>query len=321
MALSVPGHWIWDFWLANSGEEWHVFFLRAPKTLVDPDLRHINATIGHARSTDLRTWELLPDPFGLGAMGEWDDVALWTGSCVWSGEQWWMFYTGVSSTDDAKIQRIGAATSQDLITWNKVVENPLCVADGRWYETYDPSAWYEEAWRDPHVFADPDGAGFHMFTTARSNEGLPDRRGVIGHATSEDLSTWDVGPPVAAPNMFGHLEVSQHVEIGGRHYALYCVPREWQPTVPLPETWTGTGYLMAESLLGPYVPGPTPYLSADHRGTSYAGKIIEVDGDLLFIATLHTGSDGEYIGSISDPVPIVVSEDGSIAPARPPTVP
>ena len=317
MALSVPGHWIWDFWLAQQGEEWHIFFLRAPRTILDPELRHINATIGHARSTDLRTWEVLPDPFGLGDEGEWDDAALWTGSCVWSGEQWWMFYTAVSTTDDAKIQRIGAATSTDLRTWDKVAENPLCTADPRWYETYDPNAWYEEAWRDPHVFPDPEGSGFHMFITARTNEGLPDRRGVIGHATSKDLLTWEVRPPVARPDMFGHLEVSQHLRIGNHHYVLFCVHRDWQPTVPLAEKWTGTGYLMADVLEGPYVPGPTPFLVADRRGTSYAGKIVEIDGELLFLATRHETLDGEYIGSISDPVRIVVGEDGSIAPVHP----
>lgn len=322
MALSVPGHWIWDFWFARKGDEWHIFFLRAPRSLLDPDLRHRNATIGHARSTDLQTWELLPDPFRLGKVGEWDDLALWTGSCVWSGEDWWMFYTGVSTADEGRIQRIGAATSSDLLVWEKVTDNPLIAADPRWYEIYDPNVWYEEAWRDPYVFVDPHRDGFHMFVTARTADGLPDRRGAIGHSTSPDLFTWTIRPPVAAPRMFGHMEVPQHVRIDDRHYALFCAPKEMQPAVPADEAWTGTGYLIADELLGPYVSGPTPFVAADDMGTSYAGKIVALDdGQLLFIATFHESPDGDYIGTISDPVPVVVGEDGAPAPIRPLTVP
>jgi beta-fructofuranosidase len=313
MPLVIPGHWVWDFWFARDGADWHIFFLRAPKSLVDPDRRHRNATIGHARSPDLRTWELLPDPFGVGKRGDWDDLALWTGSCVRAGDTWWMFYTGVSTADDGNIQRIGAATSRDLVTWDKHPDNPLCTSDARWYETYDPTAWYEEAWRDPCVFPDPDGARFHMFITARTATGPADRRGAIGHATSHDLVSWDVQPPVGTPETFGHMEVSQHMAIEGRHYALFCVPEEMQPGIIPDERWTGTGYLMADDLAGPYVPGPTPFVFADRAGTTYAGKVVDMDGDLLFVATLHQTPQGRgYVGTIADPVPLEVRPDGGI---------
>ena len=73
---------------------------------------------------------------------------------------------------------------------------------------------------------------------------------------------------------------------------------------------------MADGLTGPYEPGPTPYVAADHTGTSYAGKIVDAEGELMFIATYHETPDGDYIGTISDPVPIVVGADGSIAPVH-----
>ena len=50
--------------------------------------------------------------------------------------------------------------------------------------------------------------------------------------------------------------------------------------------------------------------------TSYAGKIVDAEGELMFIATYHETPDGDYIGTISDPVPIVVGADGSIAPVH-----
>ena len=50
-----PDHWLWDFWFARDGDDVHVFYLQAPRSLGDPELRHHNATIGHAVSRDLRT--------------------------------------------------------------------------------------------------------------------------------------------------------------------------------------------------------------------------------------------------------------------------
>ena len=49
-----------------------------------------------------------------------------------------MFYTGTSSAEGGLVQRIGLATSSDLITWTKHPDNPVMVADSRWYEGLDP---------------------------------------------------------------------------------------------------------------------------------------------------------------------------------------
>ena len=54
LAFRLPDHWVWDFWLADDGDRYHLFYLHAPKSLGDPQLRHRNARIGHASSTDLR---------------------------------------------------------------------------------------------------------------------------------------------------------------------------------------------------------------------------------------------------------------------------
>ena len=51
--------WVWDSWYAQDGEETHVFFLKAPRSLGDPDLRHDRAVIGHAVSRDLTELSLI----------------------------------------------------------------------------------------------------------------------------------------------------------------------------------------------------------------------------------------------------------------------
>lgn len=311
MTFSIPDRWVWDFWLTRDGEDWHAFYLHAPKSLGDPEARHHNARIGHAVSEDLRDWQRLPDPFPAGPAGEWDDLATWTGSVVRTGNQWWMFYSGVSTLDGGKVQRIGAAVSDDLLMWEKVSQNPLSEADARWYEKLDFDAWYEEAWRDPWVFADPDGEGFHMFITARVAIGPAATRGVIGHATSGDLLNWEAQPPVTDSGTYGHMEVPQQISIGDRHYLLFCVPGRVQPGVD--NALTGTGYLIADSLLGPYRLGPTPFVFADPQGSLHAGKVIEIDDEYVFLATEHNGPGGSYVGRISSPMPVVVADDGGLS--------
>ena len=54
--LRLAASWVWDFWIADDGEDYHVFFLKASRALLDPNRRHWRATIGHATSKDLAVW-------------------------------------------------------------------------------------------------------------------------------------------------------------------------------------------------------------------------------------------------------------------------
>ncbi len=51
--LRLEDRWVWDWWLADDGSRFHVFYLQAPKALGDQHLRHRNATVGHAVSDRL----------------------------------------------------------------------------------------------------------------------------------------------------------------------------------------------------------------------------------------------------------------------------
>ena len=35
MALTLPDHWMWDHWIVDDGERYHLFFLRASRALHD----------------------------------------------------------------------------------------------------------------------------------------------------------------------------------------------------------------------------------------------------------------------------------------------
>ena len=82
MTLALSDKWIWDFWLARHGEDWHIYFLQAAKSLGDPELRHRHVSVGHAVSLDLRDWKYLGTCFAPAKGPAWDDWTTWTGSVV-----------------------------------------------------------------------------------------------------------------------------------------------------------------------------------------------------------------------------------------------
>lgn len=165
--LKLADKWVWDFWLAQDGPDYHIFYLQAPRELGDENLRHWHAVIGHAVSLDLTKWQVLPDVFCPSENATWDDYLTWTGSIIKSEGIWYFFYTGGCRSEKGRIQRIGLATSMDLMTWERCPGNPLIVSDPGWYETLDLSVWHEEAWRDPWVFQHPKTGDWHAFITAR----------------------------------------------------------------------------------------------------------------------------------------------------------
>jgi beta-fructofuranosidase len=320
MALRLPDKWLWDFWLAQDGPDYHVFYLQAPRSLEKPELRHWNVSIGHAVSQDLRDWQVLPDALhpSPASTEAWDNYTTWTGSIIRHEGLWVLLYTGGNRAERGLVQRIGLATSTDLIRWRKHRANPLLSADPRWYELLDLNLWHEQAWRDPWVFQHPETGGFHAFITARVNHGPADGRGVIAHAWSDDLIQWKVLPPVTEPGDFGHLEVPQLVEINDHYYLLFSTTisahsSQWHQRTGL-EPVTGTHYLVADNPLGPFRFSADEFLAGDQIGSLYAGKSVQrPDGDWVFLACRQFAPDGTFIGELSGPLPLTVDHTGNLS--------
>lgn len=307
MAFSLPQHWVWDFWFADTGETYHMFYLHAPTSLGSEELRHANARIGHATSEDLTTWTNHGLVLAPGALGDFDETATWTGSIVKGHDGLWrMFYTGsrfLKPGETKNIQTIGIATSPDLFTWTKQ-DLPLIQADPRWYETLHNSEWYEEAWRDPWVFFDRKEQTWHMLVTARANHGDNDDRGVVGHATSPDLDNWIVRPPLSTPRAgFGHLEVLQTVEIDGQGLLLFSCGHSTLAASRRGQARTGDIWAVSTpSLTGPFA---IQNATALDTGTLYSGKIVQGrNGQWLLMAFNPGDADGSFQGLISDPLSI-----------------
>jgi beta-fructofuranosidase len=316
MSLHLPDKWVWDFWFARQGEYTHIFYLQAPRRLKDPEIRHWNASIGHARSLDLKNWEILPDALHPSANEkEWDSQATWTGSVIEHAGSWYMFYTGISKIDGGLTQRIGLAKTTDLVHWEKYTNNPLIHIDEKRYEILNKKIWYEGTWRDPWVF-ELDGV-FHALITARVPYGEPLSRGVVAHAVSQDLHDWKVEEPLTEAGEFAYLEVPQVARIGAHWYLFFSVEKsrfsQQRSARKGMRPQTGTHYLIGENPLGPYRLLTDDFLCGDEQGSFYSGKVIENKaGDWVFMASRQYKDSSEYIGEICDPLPIEAQADGRL---------
>src|SRR5689334_7110729 len=106
--------------------------------------------IAHKVSDDGMTWETLPNALHVGDPGSFDDDQLWTMHVFpWKG-RFYMLYTAMSTASEeiGLLQRTGLATSDDLITWEKVAHNPVATPHAQWYEA-DTQDSGRADWRDP----------------------------------------------------------------------------------------------------------------------------------------------------------------------------
>lgn len=337
MALELPDKWIWDSWFVFDGQRHHVFYLHASRALGDPNRRHRHPIIGHAISDDLTNWTVVQDAVIVSdELDAFDSWTTWTGSVIRADDgTWWMFYTGTSRADGGNRQTVGAATSKDLMVWQKVSDQALVKADFEWYEELNLDDWHDQAWRDPWVFRFPEGvdtgaaavgvpAGskpsdvWHMLVTARANQGGDVRtRGVMGHATSTDLLNWTVHPPLSQPNQgFGQLEVYQFEVVDGVPIVFFCCGwRELSPerlaqfgqrdatySVAVNADLTGIDFNRAKAF--------------EHRLVYAARLVQDRSGGWNVIGFDNFDDDGNFVGRLCDPIPVTANtEDGIVAKA------
>ncbi len=314
MALRLADRWIWDSWYVWDGDTCHAFYLCASRGLGDPDRRHFNANVGHAISQDLMTWTILPDALSPSDSPAFDSLSTWTGSVVKDDDGlWWMFYTGVSREDNGDVQKIGAATSLDLISWEKQTDLPLVVADPNWYETLDKSVWHQEAWRDPWVFKNASGT-WQMLITARAKTGDPKTRGAIGQAVSTDLKNWRVLEPLAvSQGDFGQLEVLQYEVVDGVPILLFCCGyRELSDARRVAFGERDATYSLAcnGDFSGVDLGRARPF----EQQLLYASRLVQGQDGMWNLLGFRNIEDGKFVGEISDPIQVTADPDLGLLP-------
>lgn len=326
--LELPDTWTWDFWIADAGNEFHIYFLRASKVfhspdgrhdiVRNPDDRHIGTSVGHAVSKDLFNWTVYDDIMHPSKEEAFDDMSKWTGSVLKGPDDlWYMFYTGICKSEGGLIQRIGLVTSKDLFTWERREDFTPIAADSQYYEKLGESTWPNETWRDPWVFPDPDGNGWHMYITARAKDGAVDDRGVVGHAVSKDLLNWEIKPPLSkSGGGFGDLEVTQINLVDDKPVLLFsCLEREFS-TVRRNAGVKGGGKggvwaVPSDSIFGPFDVANSQLIT-NHE--LYSGRLVKNhDSQWLFLAFANDDDDGNFVGHLADPYSVSWQTDGTLA--------
>ncbi len=241
-----------DFSIIKRDGWFHCFYIQAD------DAAPFDSTeraLGHAMSKDFYFWTNLP-PVLAARPGEWDDAKIWAPHVLELDGVYYMFYTGVTNDPGtyAFHQRIGLATSTDLMTWNRLDEPVLSCAQIPWTfcDVTQPTGG---EFRDPFVMPDPDGPGWLMYYTTRpSNAAHLFEVGVA--KSSGDLTKWtDLKPmvitrsdwsgttAVESPLMFQHAGLWYLMFSGNGDQPLRLTTGP-SPT-GAPETWTNRGTLGA----------------------------------------------------------------------------
>ena len=205
--------------------------------------------------------------------------------------------------EDGAVQRIGVSTSTDLYRWSRVTEL-LVQAHPSWYRRR-PDAGPHEHWRDPWVVRDECGL-WHMYITAQ----LPgdSGHGVVGHATSTDLRSWDVARPLSQhTGLFDQLEVISLTRVDGRWVLMFsCLSGE------MPGAERGSGGVWTVPVDGP---GAQVDVAAAVRLTTedlYVGKLVPLrDGSVRFLAFENRDQDGRFVGGVIDPLEVMWNRDGT----------
>ena len=223
-----------EFALVQGGGPWtfHLFYSRRNLlTYADPQLGPdaTEKNLGHAVSNDLNTWVVVDTAAIAVRLGRWDSQRVWAPSVIRKGSTYFMFYSG---EDAAGEQRIGVATSTDLMSWaqgDSVVFGGDGGNAGSWVDP-DPSDL-----RDPFVMEDPaDPTQWLLYFAARTHEFPGMAAGFVRlPAGSTEHAVVTAGGPMWATQQDRQSSLeSPHVfQRAGRWWLLFTKPASPRDTV------------------------------------------------------------------------------------------
>jgi hypothetical protein len=161
----------------------------------------------HVSTRDLRHWEHHPLALSLDLPYE---RSICTGTPFVHAGRVYIYYA--TRLPDWR-QVLSLAVSDDCIHFTKLEPNPFAVPPPE----YDPLHF-----RDPLVFADEGGDGYHMIVTSMlQNPRLTGRGGCLAHLTSPDLRAWQVQAPLLVPGYDDAPECPDYFCWNGWYYLLF----------------------------------------------------------------------------------------------------
>ena len=304
------GHTMSDAWyfVDSKTDTIHMFYLAW--TLEDG-----RPFVGHAVSRDLVNWQRLTPALRTGPSGSWDDLRICTGSVIERGGRYWMAYSATSLTDSSlddiwaqhRVQRVGMAISDDLVTWRKLPENPTLQSSSPYYEQMGSGQRKMVHWRDPFLY--DDGDAVYQLICARGVEGDVATRGTVALVHSTDMRTWEVLPPLEHNRITEEMEVPQLYRIGERWYLVFVTLGRLLSTSfaerfggQVPERTNLS--MVGDSPFGPFrIHGTGQIVRHPPDASFYAAQLVPLRGQWYLLAT----EDSERI---SNPVSVYADETG-----------
>lgn len=180
-----------------------------------PGYEEGSGVIGVVRSRDLLSWEERGELLLPGDGAAWERGGLYKSWLMKAEGQYWLFYNAKNRSDGGWVEQTGAATSSDLVHWERLSDQPLVRNGG-------PGSLDERFASDPCVLH-YEGVWI-MFYFGLSADGVARDT----YAVSSDLRTWhrteevlvDVGPPGSIDSEYAHKPaVIRH---GQRLEHYYC---------------------------------------------------------------------------------------------------
>jgi hypothetical protein len=288
--LVDPGHSVKDHAIYMDGSVFHCYYIRG----VDGQGSASERELGHAISTDLCNWTILPPALTAGPQ-TWDSRNVWAPAIVQSppghAGQFVMLYTGA---DPLVVQRTGQATSTSAYgPWSKAAVNPWLQPDSLTY-LWSPSTSFS-AFRDPFYFY-ANGLHHLLHTVLLPVPGSPpSRRGAVHHLTSPDFVNWTDAGPLLVHNGpsnvswheiesvqlyqavgFWHFFFSETDELGERYLRSSQLNSGWDMNSVM-------NFDLGTAAELTFLPGTGRYLFTRHVGTNHLS-----DGSLFFVLAIDS---------------------------------
>lgn len=252
--------------------------------------------IAHAISSDGISWKRVNNALFVGHPGAWDDDMLWTMHAAIYRDKFHLFYTGLSLRDKGIMQRVGVATSDDLMQWDKVTDEQFPVqSEAPYYEDLNnnPRQWL--SFRDPFFYSDKDRD--FLFVCARAAEGPMSRRGCV--AALELIDDQIVShPPILYPRMYDDVECPCVFKINDIYYLLGSIREDIK-----------VRYWFSKELLGEYHSFHSDVLLP--KG-NYAARVVKDNGHWLIFNFYFMGNTVNIKRVLPPPKQLDVDANGRL---------